>query len=71
MNFIICRFQNGEETWINYSDIEALHEYSENSANYTKVYLKSGNTLIVEETIHDITRAIVACEQSKVPTMVS
>ena len=62
-NFIICRkAENSAETWIDYAEIAAIEEFTENDASRSKIILKSGASVIVTDTAEEIHECILKYE---------
>lgn len=59
MKLIVCTTPEGIETWIDYPEIAAMAQTEIKNKMYTRVLLKSGAELIVEDTPEDIHNCII------------
>ena len=59
MKLIVCTRPDGTETWINYLEIAALIQFEEEEIIYTRIILKSGAEIIVEDIPEDIHACII------------
>jgi uncharacterized protein YlzI (FlbEa/FlbD family) len=61
MKLIVCTRPDGTETWINYLEIAAIIqvEDEEQDATYTRIILKSGAEIVVDDTPEDIHNCII------------
>ena len=59
MKLIVCTRPDGTEIWINYLEIAAIVQFEEEQATYSRVILKSGAEIIVDDSPEDIHSCIV------------
>lgn len=59
LEYIICVREDGTEAWIDYSDISAIYEYKRGELIYSKIILKSGVEIEVDDRAEDIHKAML------------
>ena len=59
MKLNVCTRPDGTETWINYLEIAAIIQVEEEDATYTRIILKSGAEVIVDDSPEDIHACVI------------
>jgi len=59
MKLIVCTSPEGKETWVDYPEIAAMSQVEIKNKLYTRIFLKSGAEVIVEDTPEDIHNCII------------
>ena len=59
MKIIVCTRPDGTEIWINYLEIAAIVQFVEEDEAYSRIILKSGAEIIVDDNPEDIHASII------------
>ncbi len=59
MKLIVCTRPDGTEIWINYLEIAAIVQFVEEDEAYSRIILKSGAEIIVDDNPEDIHACII------------
>ena len=59
MKLIVCTSPEGIETWIDYPEIAAMAQVEIKNKVYTRIHLKSGAEVIVDDSPEDIHNCII------------
>lgn len=59
MKLIVCTRPDGTEIWINYLEIAAIVQFEDEQVLYSRLVLKSGAEIIVDDSPEDIHNCIV------------
>jgi hypothetical protein len=66
MKFIISEQSNGLETWIRFSEIDAMEEIDTEDVITTRITLKSGAIITIEESIQVIVSTISTLDEEAI-----